>query len=110
MDTWNSNARSLIDSSVKSRELIKSKLKGDWTSASEETAQLTATTNAVHGETVRIVDGQMAQMAVVEACTHLIAGESNDSETLVTMFLMKSLEIFVLRCLTCEVSQRVREW
>lgn len=62
MDQWNSNAQTLIDTSVKSRETIKSKLKADWGRANEQTTKLTETTNAVHGETVRIVDGQMAQM------------------------------------------------
>lgn len=62
MDTWSTNSQALIDSSVKSREAIKSKLKSDWTNASEQTMKLTDTTKAVHGETVRIVDGQMAQM------------------------------------------------
>ena len=62
MDGWNGNARALIDTSVKSREAIKSKLKTDWSQANEQTTKLTETTNAVHGETVRIVDGQMAQM------------------------------------------------
>ena len=62
MDAWNTNAHSLIDTSIKSRDTIKSKLKADWGVANEATTKLTDTTNAVHGETVRIVDGQMAQM------------------------------------------------
>ena len=62
MDLWNSNAQALVDSSLKSRDAIKSRLKGDWNTASEQTTKLTETTNAVHGETVRIVDRQMAQM------------------------------------------------
>ncbi len=62
MDGWTSRSRSLIDSSVKSREAIKSKLKADWTNADSQTTKLTATTKAVYGETVRIVDDQMAQM------------------------------------------------
>ena len=62
MGVWNSNAQALIDSSIKSRDTIKSKLKADWGFANESTTKLTQTTNAVHGETVRIVDGQMAQM------------------------------------------------
>ena len=62
MDAWSTNSQALIDSSVRSRESIKAKLKSDWTNASEQTQKLTSTTKAVHGETVRIVDGQMAQM------------------------------------------------
>ena len=62
MDGWNAKSQALIDSSIKSRELIKAKLKSDWNNANEQTLRLTDTTKAVHGETVRIVDGQMAQM------------------------------------------------
>ncbi|EME48975.1 hypothetical protein DOTSEDRAFT_40227 [Dothistroma septosporum NZE10] len=62
MDSWSANGQSLIDSSVKARESIKAKLKTDWTSANDSTIKITETTNAVHGETVRIVDGQMQQM------------------------------------------------
>lgn len=62
MDSWNTNAQALIDTSIKSREAVKTKIRGDWTTARDQTSKLTETTNAVHGETVRIVDGQMAQM------------------------------------------------
>lgn len=62
MDAWSSASQSLIDSSVQARESIKAKLKADWTTANEQTIKITETTNAVHGETVRIVDDQMEQM------------------------------------------------
>lgn len=62
MDSWSANGQQLIDSSIKARESVKAKLKTDWTSANESTIKITETTNAVHGETVRIVDGQMVQM------------------------------------------------
>lgn len=62
MDVWSSSAQALIDSSIKSREAVKSKLKSDWSHADAQTTKLQETTTAVHGETVRIVDGQMAQM------------------------------------------------
>ncbi|KXS94879.1 hypothetical protein AC578_1500 [Pseudocercospora eumusae] len=62
MESWATNEQALIDSSVKAREAIKFKLKADWNSANDQTIKITETTKAVHGETVRIVDGQMAQM------------------------------------------------
>ncbi len=62
MDVWTSNSQALTDKTVQSREAIKSKLKADWGTASQSTVKLTETTKAVHGETVRIVDGQMEQM------------------------------------------------
>ncbi|PPJ56118.1 hypothetical protein CBER1_02116 [Cercospora berteroae] len=62
MDSWSRSGQELIDSSVQARETIKTKLKTDWTNANENTIKITETTKAVHGETVRIVNGQMAQM------------------------------------------------
>jgi kinesin family protein 11 len=62
MDSWNGSSQSLIERSVQSRESIKARLKGDWASANDHTTKITETTNAVHGETVRIVDDQMSQM------------------------------------------------
>jgi kinesin family protein 11 len=62
MDHWSENAQSLIDDTAQAREAIKSKLKADWTNANEQTIKITETTTAVHGETIRIVDGQMVQM------------------------------------------------
>jgi kinesin family protein 11 len=62
MDAWNGSSQSLIERSVQSRESIKARLKGDWASANDHTTKITETTNAVHGETVRIVDDQMSQM------------------------------------------------
>ncbi|KAK5145134.1 Kinesin-related motor protein [Rachicladosporium monterosium] len=62
MDAWNTSAHGLVESSIKSRDAVKTKLKGDWSRANDQTTKLQQTTNAVHSETVRIVDGQMAQM------------------------------------------------
>jgi kinesin family protein 11 len=62
MDAWNGSSQALIEQSVQSRESIKTRLKSDWASANDHTSKITETTHAVHGETVRIVDDQMAQM------------------------------------------------
>ncbi|KAF2484122.1 P-loop containing nucleoside triphosphate hydrolase protein [Neohortaea acidophila] len=62
MDRWSLSAEGLVSSTMKSRDTIKAKLKSDWSTASAQTTKLTETTNAVHSETVRIVDDQMAQM------------------------------------------------
>ncbi|TKA61241.1 hypothetical protein B0A55_12216, partial [Friedmanniomyces simplex] len=62
MEAWNASVQGLVDSSVRSRDAVKTKLKGDWSRANDRTTKLQETTNAVHGETVRILDGQMAQM------------------------------------------------
>ena len=62
MDGWNAISQALVDSSVRSRDAVKTKLKGDWSNANEQTMKLQETTRAVHGETIRIVDAQMVQM------------------------------------------------
>lgn len=62
MDAWTSSSQALIGSCVKSRDSIKARLKTDWATANEHTQSITRTINAVHDETVRIVDGQMSQM------------------------------------------------
>ena len=62
MDTWATGSQSMIDSAIRARESIKTRLKADWTNANEHTTKITETAHAVHGQTVRIVDGQMGQM------------------------------------------------
>lgn len=62
MDTWATKSTSLIESCVRSRETVKSKIKADWTTANEQTGNIKRTTEAVHGETVEIVNAQMAHM------------------------------------------------
>lgn len=61
-DAWVGKSKSLIDSCVRSRENVKQKIKGDWNSANDQTEKIKTTTEAVHDETVRIVDAQMANM------------------------------------------------
>ncbi|TKA31847.1 hypothetical protein B0A54_16587 [Friedmanniomyces endolithicus] len=62
MDSWNTSAHGLVESSIKSRDAVKTKLKGDWSQANEQTTKLMETTNAVRSETVRIVEDQVVQM------------------------------------------------
>ncbi|KAG9640734.1 kinesin-domain-containing protein, partial [Aureobasidium melanogenum] len=68
-ETYNENSdalaaksKSLIDSCVRSRENVKAQIKGDWNAANDQTEKIKATAEAVHGETVRIVDTQMSNM------------------------------------------------
>ncbi|KAF2771148.1 kinesin-domain-containing protein [Teratosphaeria nubilosa] len=62
MDLWSASSRALIETSIKSRDTVKSKIRSDWTAANDKIGKLTETTHTVHGETVRIVDGQMQQI------------------------------------------------
>lgn len=81
MDTWSASGQDLVDSAIKARETIKTKLKADWTSADEQSVRITETTNAVHGETIRIVDGQMAQMdSQLVALDEIVSRVQNQNE------------------------------
>ncbi|KAF2863338.1 kinesin-domain-containing protein [Piedraia hortae CBS 480.64] len=62
MDTWTVGASALVDSSLKSRDNVKAKIRSDWTLARDQVDGISATANAVHGETVKIVNNQMQQM------------------------------------------------
>lgn len=62
MGVWAIKSQSLIESCVRSREGVKSKIKADWSVANETTGNIKMTTEAVHNETVNIVTTQMAHM------------------------------------------------
>ncbi|KAI9689048.1 MAG: kinesin motor protein cin8 [Bathelium mastoideum] len=62
MDAWKQKSKDLVENVLTSREIVKSKIKGDWTVANEHTNSIRNTTASVHDETVRIVDAQMAHM------------------------------------------------
>lgn len=61
-DNWNGKSQSLIESCIKSRENVKNKIKGDWNAANDASEKIKTTTEAVHDETVRIVDKQMSHL------------------------------------------------
>ncbi|GAB7357684.1 hypothetical protein MBLNU459_g0173t1 [Dothideomycetes sp. NU459] len=61
-DEWQTRSQSLIDSCVRSKEAVKTKIRTDWTAANDQTGKIKSTTDAVHDETVRIVDAQMSHM------------------------------------------------
>ena len=63
MDSWLQKETQLADSVVKSRDNLKTKLKTDWNTVDQHNLAIQTTTKAVHGETVRIVDAQMSDMA-----------------------------------------------
>ncbi|KAF2088802.1 kinesin-domain-containing protein [Saccharata proteae CBS 121410] len=62
MDGWVTNNADFLNNVVKSRENVKTKIKGDFAAANAHTTSLRETTSAVHGQTVEIVNSQMAHM------------------------------------------------
>ncbi|KAL3418098.1 kinesin related protein 2 [Phlyctema vagabunda] len=64
MDAWNDKETKLVEEIARSRESLKSKLKEDWIAANKHNTSLQTTTQAVHQETVKIVDEQMKDISV----------------------------------------------
>lgn len=55
-------SQSLVESCIKSRENVKMKIKGDWSIANDTSEKIKSTTEAVHAETISIVDKQMLHL------------------------------------------------
>ncbi|CEJ89131.1 hypothetical protein VHEMI04993 [[Torrubiella] hemipterigena] len=61
MDTWDEKEAQLLEDVKKSRETLKTKLKDDWTAASEQSTAIQNTARAVHGDTSRVVEEQVEE-------------------------------------------------
>ncbi|KAI9673351.1 MAG: kinesin motor protein cin8 [Trizodia sp. TS-e1964] len=59
MSNWSKKEQFLVDEVCKSRDMLKTKLKNDWTAANEYNASIQKTTKSIQEETIRIVDAQM---------------------------------------------------
>ncbi|POR35679.1 Kinesin-like protein bimC [Tolypocladium paradoxum] len=70
MEAWDEKEGQLLEDVKKSREQLKTKLKDDWTAASEQSTAIQNTAKSVHAETVRVVDEQIedldAQMVALD--------------------------------------------
>ncbi|KAK4442471.1 kinesin-like protein bimC, partial [Podospora aff. communis PSN243] len=64
MDAWNAKDSQLLEDVAKSREVLKVKLKDEWTAANNYSTSIQTTTKSVHAETVRVVDEQMKDLDV----------------------------------------------
>lgn len=62
MDAWNTKETELATEVNKHKNVVKKKLKDDWTAANEHSTSIQATTKSVHAETVRVVDEQLADL------------------------------------------------
>ena len=63
MDIWSKKESLLIEEVLKSRDILKVKMKEDWKAINEHNNSIQSTTKSVHEETIRIVDAQVADMA-----------------------------------------------
>ncbi|EXJ79097.1 kinesin family member 11 [Capronia epimyces CBS 606.96] len=63
MDEWTTQDSQLMTRVVSSKDDLKSRMKGDWTAISARNNAIQKSTQAVHEETVKIVDAQLSQMA-----------------------------------------------
>ncbi|KAI1392933.1 kinesin-domain-containing protein [Hypoxylon trugodes] len=62
MDNWNEKETRLLDEVSNSREILKTKLKDDWTTANKHSTSIQDTTRSVHAKTVQVVDEQMKDL------------------------------------------------
>ncbi|KEF52610.1 kinesin family member 11 [Exophiala aquamarina CBS 119918] len=63
MDKWCVQDTDLMATVVKSKDELKTKMKGDWTAINSRNTSIQKSTKAVHEETVKIVDAQLSEMA-----------------------------------------------
>ncbi|RGP76228.1 kinesin family member 11 [Fusarium longipes] len=64
MSSWDLKEGEMLEEVKKSRDLFKTKLKDDWTVASNHSSSIQATAKSVHAETVRVVDEQIKDLDV----------------------------------------------
>ncbi|KAI1086067.1 kinesin-domain-containing protein [Rostrohypoxylon terebratum] len=62
MDNWNKKESQLLEEVASSKDILKAKLKDDWTAANKHSTSIQDTTKSVHAETVRVVDEQMKDL------------------------------------------------
>lgn len=62
MESWDEKEGDLLEEVKKSREQLKTKLKDDWNTASDQSTAIQNTAKSVHAETVRVVDEQVEDL------------------------------------------------
>ncbi|PHH87342.1 hypothetical protein CDD83_8994 [Cordyceps sp. RAO-2017] len=62
MEAWDEKEGQLLDEVRKSRDLLKTKLKDDWTAANDKSTAIQNTAKSVHAEAVRVVDEQIEDL------------------------------------------------
>ncbi|KAF4549725.1 Kinesin motor domain-containing protein 5 [Elsinoe fawcettii] len=62
MSGWSNSSTGLVAQLLSSRDSIKTKIKADWSGANATTDNIKATTQAVHSQTLDIVNAQMSAM------------------------------------------------
>ncbi|KAJ6442885.1 kinesin related protein 2 [Purpureocillium lavendulum] len=62
MDSWDEKEGELLDEVKKMRDQLKTRLKDDWTTTSEQSMAIQNSVRSVHAETVRVVDEQVEHL------------------------------------------------
>ncbi|KAF2192305.1 kinesin-domain-containing protein [Zopfia rhizophila CBS 207.26] len=62
MSAWSDRSREILAGISKSRDNVKTKIKGDFAAATQHSTSLKDTTTSVHASTVKIVEAQMSHM------------------------------------------------
>ncbi|KAJ4286099.1 Kinesin- motor protein [Kalmusia sp. IMI 367209] len=60
--SWTTKSKDILAGVSKSRDIVKTKIKGDFATATQHSTSIKDTTTSVHDSTVKIVEAQMAQM------------------------------------------------
>ncbi|KAJ9664419.1 Kinesin- motor protein [Neophaeococcomyces mojaviensis] len=63
MDQWNVKDSAYLEKVISSRDSMKTKMKSDWSAVNARNTAIQESTQAVHKETVKIVEAQVAAMA-----------------------------------------------
>ncbi|KAJ4290776.1 Kinesin- motor protein [Collariella sp. IMI 366227] len=62
MDAWSDKDSKVLEEVAASRDVLKIRLKDDWTTANNHSTSIQATTKSVHAETVRVVEEQIQDL------------------------------------------------
>ncbi|SPO02416.1 probable kinesin-related protein bimC [Cephalotrichum gorgonifer] len=76
MEAWDKKEGILLEDVKSSRDTLKTRLKDDWTTASEHSSSIQATTKSVHAQTVRVVDEQITDLDVQMAALDDFVGRA----------------------------------
>jgi len=63
MDLWNAKDSAYLEKIIASRDSMKARMKSDWSAVNTRNTAIQKSTQAVHKETVKIVEAQVAAMA-----------------------------------------------
>ncbi|KAF8471700.1 P-loop containing nucleoside triphosphate hydrolase protein [Kalaharituber pfeilii] len=87
MADWSASEESFLQELIVSRESLKTKLVQDWHEAEEYSSNIQATTQAIHAQTVKLVDEQIQEVDVqMKSLDEFVTRARNENEAHHTRF------------------------